>query len=342
MPKIVFLYSEIAGYFLACAEELAKNASVLIVRWPINKEAPFEFNISKNIQIVCKSDYENDALMKLIHEFNPTKIVCSGWMDKDYLKIVKKYNQKIPTILTLDNHWVGSVKQHLASCLSPLIIRNKFSAAWVPGEPQTKFAKKLGFKNITTGFYCADVALHQRNYNSNNIVPVKQFLYVGRYVKHKSIYEMWEAFIQLYNEGELKDWEMICAGTGEEFESKVIHPKIKHLGFVQPRDLTKLVEKKPVYVLPSAFEPWGVSVQEFAIAGCPLIVSEKVGAAEMFLVPNKNGVRVSPTIESIKLGMLKMAKASESTIIEMAKESNKLGMSYTPEMWVKKLLSIKL
>ena len=44
--RIVFLYSELAGYFLACAEALGQHpevASVDIVHWPIHPEAPFQF-----------------------------------------------------------------------------------------------------------------------------------------------------------------------------------------------------------------------------------------------------------------------------------------------------------
>ena len=44
--RIVFLYSELARYFLACAEALGQHprvASVDIVHWPIHPEAPFQF-----------------------------------------------------------------------------------------------------------------------------------------------------------------------------------------------------------------------------------------------------------------------------------------------------------
>ena len=54
-PKIVFLYSEVAGYFLACAKELANSAEVLIVRWPVNSEAPFQFEDIEGLTIICKA-----------------------------------------------------------------------------------------------------------------------------------------------------------------------------------------------------------------------------------------------------------------------------------------------
>ena len=42
-PLILFLYTEIANYFLACVKELHKSADVAIVRWAVNEEAPFSF-----------------------------------------------------------------------------------------------------------------------------------------------------------------------------------------------------------------------------------------------------------------------------------------------------------
>ena len=44
--RIVFLYSELASYFLACAEALGQHPEVVavdIVHWPIHPEAPFQF-----------------------------------------------------------------------------------------------------------------------------------------------------------------------------------------------------------------------------------------------------------------------------------------------------------
>ena len=56
-PKIVFLYSEIAGYFLACVKALSKEADVMVVRRRVNKEAPFEFNFPDGVEILVKDDF---------------------------------------------------------------------------------------------------------------------------------------------------------------------------------------------------------------------------------------------------------------------------------------------
>ena len=46
VKKFIFLYSELAGYMLSCMKLLneSKAVEIYVVRWPINKEAPFKFN----------------------------------------------------------------------------------------------------------------------------------------------------------------------------------------------------------------------------------------------------------------------------------------------------------
>jgi glycosyltransferase involved in cell wall biosynthesis len=339
-PKIVFLYSEIAGYFVACANELSKSADVLIVRWPVNSEAPFEFNINPNIDCVKKNDLSFIKLQKKVSDFLPDIVVCSGWMDKDYLKIVKSFDKSIPAVLTLDNHWKGSFKQQLASFGSPFFLKNKFTHAWVPGKPQKKFAEKLGFNNIIQGFYCADVELYNDIYENQDSTFEKTFLYVGRYVKHKGIFEMWQAFIELQKEYP-NDWKLKCIGVGDEWDNKLEHEKIEHLGFVQPAEMKQHLKSKFVYILPSKFEPWGVTVQEFSIASCPLIISENVGAHELFLKGGENGVLISEvTVKNLKNALKSFIDKTEEELLNMSKVSHELGMSYTPEIWSDRLLKI--
>jgi glycosyltransferase involved in cell wall biosynthesis len=339
-PKIVFLYSEIAGYFLACVNELSNNADVLVVRWEVNKEAPFNFTFPKGLEVVVKSAYTTEKLQSKIKAFNPDIVVCSGWMDKDYLKIIKTFRKHIKTVLTLDNHWVGDVKQKLATLISPFYLINKFTHAWVPGKPQKLFAEKLGFKNILTGFYCADVNRFNGIYKNQAHQLKKQFLYVGRYVKHKGIFEMWNAFIELQSESP-NEWEMLCIGTGDEWGNRIEHPKIKHLGFVQPSEMKQYLHEKMVYILPSKFEPWGVTVQEFSVTSCPLILSKYVGANQQFLIDGENGYLINEvSVNALKQAMKKMMNQSSDELLNMSEKSHELGVSYTPKMWANKILSI--
>lgn len=342
--KVVFLYTEIAGYFLSCVNELSKSADVLVVRWPVNKEAPFKFEQDSAVTIIDKKNKSQNELLKLVHDFMPDILVCSGWVDKDYLKIVKSFKKKMPCVLTLDNHWIGSIKQRIAAATSNFYLKKLFTHAWVPGEPQAKFAAKLGFGKCTLkNFYCADTALFDKQFNETfsykkDRLP-HRFLFVARYVKHKGIFELWEAFVELQNEF-ANDWELLCLGTGEEWENRIQHEKIRHIGFVQPTEMKQYIEESSVYILPSKFEPWGVSVQEFAVSGFPLLLSDAIGSKEKFL--NENGyIFKSNSKESLKEAMKKIIQKTDVELVEMGLKSHVLGMSFTPADWAKNILSLK-
>lgn len=336
--NFLFLYTELADYFLNCCKHLSTKGTVHIIRWPVNKEAPFKFEHNEFIKIYDKNDYTFCQLKELIKALSPDIIICSGWIDKDYLKLVKPYFKKIPTVVACDTHWKGSLKQRIAQVLSPLFLKNRFTYAWVPGKPQQIYARKLGFKaeKIKTGFYCCDLEKFNKLYSSrrekqSENIP-KQFLYVGRYYDFKGVADLWEAFIQLQTETP-NEWELWCLGTGSLLPAE--HPKIKHFGFVQPQDLNPIVEQCNVFVLPSRFEPWAVVVQEYAAAGFPLLLSKEVGAREMFLEEGKNGFSFNKqNVSQIKNFLKKIISLDAEKLEEMSRHSHTMAQKLTPDIWV--------
>ncbi len=342
--KFLFLYTEIAEYFIACCNELSKHGEVHIVRWPVNKEAPFQFQISNNIKVYDKNNYSSVQLEELIKTIDPSIIICSGWIDKLYLKITKTYFKKIPTVMTCDTHWRGTFKQRLATLVSRFTLMKMFSYAWVPGQIQKTYALKLGFdsKNIITGFYSCDLPYFESIYNSQiekkGIEFPKRFLYVGRYYEFKGIKELWQAFIELQVEAP-NEWELWCLGIGDIMP--IDHPKIKHFGFVQPKDLPSFTLQTGVFVLPSRYEPWGVVVHEFAAAGFPLLISAEVGAKEQFLRDGENGFEFEAgSVSSIKLALNKIMKKNSNELYAMSLKSNELSKSISPKTWTESLLKI--
>ncbi len=342
--KFVFLYTEIAEYFLACCNLLAEHGEVHIIRWPVNKEAPFKFEINPKLKLYSKSDYTLQQLTQLVESIKPNVIVCSGWIDKDYLKISKSYFKKIPTVMTCDTHWTGSLKQRLAMIISRVTLLNIFSHAWVPGDIQKKYVLNLGFKAATiyTGFYSCDLnyfnSIYEAQKGQKKILFPKRFLYVGRYYEFKGIKELWQAFIELQQE-QPNEWELWCLGAGDI--EPVAHPNIKHFGFVQPKDLANYTLQTGVFILPSRFEPWGVVVHEFAASGFPLLLSDKVGAKDAFLKEKENGfVFISGDINGIKESMKKIISLSDTELQHMGNVSNRLSKTISPAKWVDTLLAV--
>lgn len=344
--RILFLYSELADYFLACVQALVEDehtSTVRIIHWDVNPEAPFDLSDHQNLNLIAKGSYKNrPELIKSVIEFKPTCIVVSGWMDADYMSVAKKYQPNIPVVLTLDNWWTGSMKQWMAAATSAFYLRRHFNKAWVPGEKQVNFALKLGFKSedIAKGFYCADdrkfEAVYQARKKSTGFKPTRKLLYVGRYIEVKGIQELWSAFVQL--SPQFPRWELHCIGTGELWNNREIHPKIFHHGFVQPSQLHEHLVEADAFVMPSKKEPWGVVLHEMALAGIPLLATKEVGASEKFLDHEKNGLLVHPS--QLGNALKDIFDSSTSRFSKFGDHSRCLGETSLPRHWVHTLFSI--
>lgn len=343
-PRLLFLYSELADYFLACIRKLTADhdAEVEVIHWPVNKEAPFAFSFPDGAKFVEKSQFTRKEIADKIKAFRPDFIYCSGWMDKDYLSVIKGYKDSIPVVIGLDTWWNGSLKQYAACFLSRFGLLNRFSHCWVPGNRQKQYALKLGFKeeNIMTGYYTADVEYFSRVGEKCRVQKSAKyphrFIYTGRYYDFKGITDLWNAFISWKQETD-NDWELWCLGTGDI--RPIAHPAIKHFGFIQPKDLGKYMEETGIFIMPSRFEPWGVVLHEFCAAGFPVICSDKVGASEAFIQEGENGyIYAAENVNELKACMKKFAALPDEKLVAMGEKSKILSLKITPATWVDTLM----
>jgi glycosyltransferase involved in cell wall biosynthesis len=345
--KIIFLYTELATYFIACVEELLRqrDVEIHIIRWKINKEAPFNFSFSEGIRFYDRENFKSKKeLNDFVDKLFPSVIYCSGWIDRSYLSVCKRYRNKIPVVVGFDNQWKGTAKQYAAVIISPFKILNHFTHCWIPGKLQEEYALRLGFKKnkILTGFYCCDFNYFHSQYLENKkqkeLNFPKRFIYVGRYVEHKGIRDLWRSFIELQNEMP-NDWELWCLGIGDI--RPCVHPKIKHLGFIQPGEMKQYIQKTGVFVLPSHFEPWGVVIHEFVSAGFPIICSNEVGARTTFVENSINGyIYKSGDIDALKNALKLIITSSQHKLIKMSEESVIKSKLITPEKWSEQLMSL--
>ncbi|MBL7924539.1 MAG: glycosyltransferase [Bacteroidia bacterium] len=339
--KALFLYFELAGYVQACLEELVKQypLEVHLVRYPVVKVAPFEITFSAAIHVYERRSMSTEELIALTEDINPDFVFVSGWADKGYLAVARHLKKKVPVILSLDNPWLGTVRQRMATLLGPLYLPRHFSHCWVPGEPNARYARKLGFtgERLLTGMYSADTALFHSYAERSKAVKEKafphRFIYVGRYTELKGIRELWTAFTGL-SEEQRGGWELWCLGKGELESEFPVHPAVKNIGFVQPDQLYPYLEQCGVFILPAHYEHWGVVVHEFAAAGFPMVCSTLTSAATAFLEEGKNGYYTRPkSRESVSHALLKIIGHSDAELYAMGQHSITLSDRITPSTW---------
>lgn len=168
--KLLFLYWPTADYRLACPEELCRlGHEVQLIRYTARQEAPFkeDYIIPQNLSIRHRDTFKKEKLFSFALHFNPDIIYISGWVDKEYLRIGRKFKSEgKPVIMALDNPWKGSLRQRLGLLVFKIQYSKSFTHAFPAGYRQFEFARKLGYKyeNIIFNQYCARTSLFDRNH----------------------------------------------------------------------------------------------------------------------------------------------------------------------------------
>lgn len=344
--RIAILYAELAGYTLACLKTLKQrhHVEIMVFYWPPADNAPFDFQKYEGIDYAyCKKDYTLKSMTDVLNEFDPHIIKISGWMDQDYLKIGRRFKKKnIPVIAGLDAPWRGNLRQQLFRWMAPAYLKRRIDIFWVTGERQAQYAMKFGYTgmNLRYGLYCCDWDRFASSYYFNGEKTGNAFLFVGRYIPIKGIRNLLKAY-RNYRE-EVKDpWKLYCAGSGELCEEVGQVAGVENLGFVQPEDLPRLMQKSTAFVLPSLSEPWGVAIQEATAAGLPVICSDVCGAAAHLVQDAYNGyVFESGNINHLTECLLKMHNLTGEERERMSAAGFELSKQFKPERWADTLMKM--
>lgn len=345
--RILVLYTELAAYILSSFKSFLDSntgADMLIVHYPINAEAPFEFKSLNNANLTTYQADKTTVINDEINRFKPEIILCSGWGNTFYLKVVKQYHGSAKTVLCFDNRWNGSLKQRLLASTSKFNFLKTFKYCWVAGNPQADYAKKLGFKseNIFTGLYTADNDLFQfigkEKLKLKGVYP-KKIICVARYIPQKDLPTLWKAFINVNTKFDNR-WHLDCFGNGILFENRIENVNIKHYGFVQPSDMSSYLLESGFFVLPSLSEPWGVVVQEMALSALPMILSNNIGAATEFLDATNGLSFEAGNQEDLEKQLSILMGKTDEQLWEMAQNSWENGLKHEKEDWVKTMLEI--
>ncbi|MEO1598821.1 MAG: glycosyltransferase family 4 protein, partial [Planctomycetota bacterium] len=336
--RVLVLATRMSGYMLACLSGLAQalGAEIVVVRRPPDADqAPFFFGDVATIRFLDRAALDRRQLCDLVRTHAPELILCFGWLDGDYLAAVRSRPKGCHAVMTMDTQWRGTARQIAGLVFARLKLVPTFDAIWVAGERQARFARLLGFRHvcISKGLYAADREKFAPIMMQHGGHPAKRLVFVGRYAREKGIDILWDAFLR-YHETRQSDLELWCVGTGPLGKTAPAHPKIKHLGFRQPEDFAKLLGDGGIFILPSLYEPWGVVVQEFAIAGFPLILSSAVGAGDHYLTP-ENGILLDKVDTGSLLSALETVESwTDETISAFSAKSSELGAWPSVENWV--------
>lgn len=330
MKRMLVLYRELAGYFVNNMNNLAENhnVSIDIVAYAVQSDAPFQFAFHPNISVFKRNETTDSQIKEWISSGRYNLIFCGGWSDKGYLTAISQ-KRNTPALIGFDKQWLGSIKDRLATLYLNFKVKSLFDYAFVPGAEQTMFARQMGFtaETIFQGAYTCETIRFDKifQWRQNNPKAIKkQVFFAGRYVVEKDVEMLWQVAEKLLNQH--TEWEFHFIGRGPLWEKRLIHPRVTHHGFLDGKKLDETIQTGAIFVLPSIYEPWGVVVNEFAAAGYPLILSDKVGARKAMKGKNNAIIFPAANAEALYSALFEMMSKSNEELIQMGVESHSLSM----------------
>ena len=288
---------------------------------------------------------EPTGLHAAIERFQPDIIVAAGWHIKPYRAVMRAWNRRATRIMTMDNCWLGTLKQWLGVATAHYFVQTITDFVWLPGERQAVFAKKMGFETgrVFRGLYTCDHPEFASAYHRRRLSVVgssRRFLFVGRFIEQKGLSALSEAYKQ-YRAQVAEPWPLICCGDGPLASMLQGIEGLSVEGFVQPSQLPFRFGEASCLILPSLFEAWGVVVHEAASAGLCILASDRVGAVPHLVQHGYNGFLFDPlNSNNLCSLMVRVSMLNNDALASMSDASYSLSLQFTPARWADTLLSM--
>ena len=270
----------------------------------------------------------------------PDVLLVNSWHIGEFRYVLQRLQPRPLRVLCMDNQWLGTWKQRLGVVTSPWYVRRLYDAAFLPGERQASFARRLGFPEdrIWHGLLCPDTAALGAKADDPGSPLRHAFGYLGRLAPEKGILDLLRAY-EIYRGPNSDPWPLRVAGAGPLGPALQDRRLVTGSGFVQPSGLRQWMSGIGCLVVPSRFEPWGVVICEAAAAGLPIIATEACGAVPHLVRDFANG-RVARTGDagSIANCMEFVASVDDPRRAAMGRLSRGLARPYTPARWADTVL----
>lgn len=339
--RVAILWKQLSGYANASFTALQRaGAELMVVHRAATSDAPFD---DAALTLDCAGHAWSEApdearVRRELERFGPDALLVISWDVGPYRRIARSMRGRTLRVLCMDNSWLGTPKQWAGRIASPAVIRPCYDVAFLPGERQAAFARRLGFadEEILWGLYTCDHPTFAAVADRRTGAPPPAFLFVGRLVDSKGA-DVLAAAYRTYRRSAGAAWPLLVSGTGPMAGVLDGAPGVEMLGFVQPSDIPAVFARAGCLVTPSRFEPWGVVIHEAASAGLPVICSSACGASTRLVLDGYNGA-VVPAGNADRLADAMVQVASAPDLALMGRRSAQLAAQFTPQRWAGYLL----
>jgi glycosyltransferase involved in cell wall biosynthesis len=227
---------------------------------------------------------------------------------------------------------------------------NLCTAFVVPGTSSLDYLKHLGIAGerifiaanvVDTPLFARlarDARQHTSEPHARLSLPPRYFLYVGRLVHAKGVFDLLDAYARLSPEIR-SQVGLVFVGDGSDHaelmqKAAQVSPGTIHFtGFIQREGLPEVYALAETMILPTHSDPWGLVVNEAMSCSLPVIVTSVAGCTLDLVQDGWNGFVVPPR-DPAQLAAAMTRLSSDSDLRSaMAFRSRERIEAYSPEAW---------
>ncbi len=373
IPRLVIVTEIIAPYripvFNALAERKEIDLHVIFLsendatlrQWQVYKdEIKFRYEVlpSWRQRFGRYNVLLNRRVFSALNKIAPDAVLCGGynylasWQTAGWARV-----HGVPLLLWSESTALDTRHGHRPVEFIKRRFLNLCAAFVVPGQSAAQYLKDLGIpdERIFTAPNAVDTnlfaALAQKasqdeiNVRARFSLPSRYFLYVGRLVRAKGVFELVEAYARLDDEIR-SSVGLVLVGDGAdrselmERASPITPGMIQFPGFVQREELPEFYALADALIFPTHSDPWGLVVNEAMSCALPVIASSLAGCVADLVQDRWNGF-VIPSLDPSQFTVAMARLAGDSGLrIEMGSRSRERVRAYSPAAWAEGLVKV--
>lgn len=364
--RLVLLTEIISPYRIPLFNALARRSEVdlhvvflsetdpSLRQWQVYKgEIRFSYEVLPSIRkrISRFNMLLNRGVASALHRASPDVILCGGysyiasWRTMFWAK-----SHGVPLILWSESNTQDSRRGHTAVEFLKDAFLKRCDRCVVPGRSARQYLASHGVREdfIYTAPNAVDNNLFAKaaELACNDALALRQqlelpgryFLFVGRLVVEKGVFELLSAYAKL-DERLRRQIGLVIVGDGpakpalQELAARITSGRVFFPGFAQREQLPVYYALADVLILPTYTDTWGLVVNEGMACGLPVILSRAAGCADDLVEESWNGVLIPPKNESALVAAMERLATQNDVRLRMAANSRQRIARYSPEGW---------
>ena len=373
IPKLVIVTEIIAPYripvFNALAHRREVNLHVMFLsendaslrQWRVYKdEIKFRYEVlpSWRQRVGRYHILLNRGVFSALNKIKPDVVMCGGynylasWQSACWARV-----HGVPLLLWSESTSLDRRRGHRVVEFMKRGFLRLCRAFVVPGTSSLQYLKALGISDerIFTAPNAVDSRLfaaleeearrEESQVRARLSLPLRYFVYVGRLVRAKGVFDLVEAYAQLDDEMRAQ-FGLVFVGDGAdrselmERASDITPGTIEFPGFVQREGLAEFYALADVLIFPTHSDTWGLVVNEAMSCGLPVIATSIAGCVADLVQDGWNGFVVPPRDPSQLAAAMARLAGDSRLRVEMGSRSRERVEAYSPAAWAEGLVKV--